>query len=356
VEAKQTITTELSSQQATSSIEAEKAIQVATQLLRSRCNDQTSFYRGIKLRDGEAILKFRVKESRICPYGEEHTRNSFGIVCDGICMEYRCLSSGCKERPRVLLGLHHWLSHLISKSRFDLRPIQEAERIILRAKSTMDKVQYQQICQELTQIAIKTMNHYFCVLDGSSKVLFIESIFVERGTTWVPNDSILRTRAEFLERSESFNLDSHKIGNLGKVWCKSSARKTLNKVVFETNSRLVSPDKYNMFYGFPFAYDADQPVDMIQIDLLLKHINEVLADNDPAVAEYILNWLAHLVQKPYKKIGTALVFRSDQGAGKSIVTDFVGKRVIGSRYYLYCNDMEKVTGKFNGIAANLLLV
>jgi hypothetical protein len=159
VKAKQTITTELSSQQATSSIEAEKAIQVATQLLQSRCNNQTSFYRGIKLRDGEAILKFRVKESRICPYGEEHTRNSFGIVCNGICMEYRCLSSGCKERPRVLLGLHHCPSLLISKSRFDLRPIQEAERIILRAKSTMDKVHYQQICQQLTQIAIRTMNY-----------------------------------------------------------------------------------------------------------------------------------------------------------------------------------------------------
>jgi hypothetical protein len=34
----------------------------------------------------------------------------------------------------------------------------------------------------------------------------------------------------------------------------------------------------------------------------------------------------------------------------------MGKYVIGSRYYLYCNDMKKVIGKFNGIAANLLLV
>jgi hypothetical protein len=74
------------------------------------------------------------------------------------------------------------------------------------------------------------------------------------------------------------------------------------------------------------------------------------------VNDYILNWLAHIIQKPEKKIGTALVFRSSQGAGKSLVTDFVGKQVIGALHYLYCNDMDKVIGKFNGLSANLLLV
>jgi hypothetical protein len=158
-----------------------------------------------------------------------------------------------------------------------------------------DSVQYQLLCEQLSTIVIQTMNHYFCVLDGSSKVLFIETLYAQRGNTWTPDDSILRTRAEFLERLELFNLDILTIGNLEKLWCRSSARKTLNKVVFETNPCVASSNNYNLFYGFPFPYDVQKTVDMTKIAPLLNHVHEVLANNNPTIAEYILDWLAHLV-------------------------------------------------------------
>jgi hypothetical protein len=68
--------------------ELNEAVKMATSLIRSKCNDLTSCYKGMKMHDGEAILKFKVKGSRECPYGEKHTSNSFSVISNGICMQY----------------------------------------------------------------------------------------------------------------------------------------------------------------------------------------------------------------------------------------------------------------------------
>lgn len=74
----------------------------------------------------------------------------------------------------------------------------------------------------------------------------------------------------------------------------------------------------HLFHGFPLACKPRLPVDHDAIDPLLQHIHKVLASKESNVNDYILNWLAHIIQNPEKKIGTALVFRSSQGAASDI--------------------------------------
>ena len=50
-------------------------------------------------------------------------------------------------------------------------------------------------------------------------------------------------------------------------------------------------------------------------------------------AEYVLNWLAHLVQKVGKKMTVALVAIGKEGTGKSIVGRIIGI-ILGPRYFL----------------------
>jgi hypothetical protein len=66
--------------------------------------------------------------------------------------------------------------------------------------------------------------------------------------------------------------------------------------------------------------------------------------------------MAHGVQRPWRKIQVALPFRGPQGCGKSMLWDFYGTLIIGSRNYLYCNEIDKNIGKFNFLAANKLLI
>jgi hypothetical protein len=42
--------------------------------------------------------------------------------------------------------------------------------------------------------------------------------------------------------------------------------------------------------------------------------------------------------------------------GKSTVVDFFGTKILGSKNYLYCNEIEKVIGQFNALSGNRLLI
>jgi hypothetical protein len=91
-----------------------------------------------------------------------------------------------------------------------------------------------------------------------------------------------------------------------------------------------------------------------KIPKLLWHIRNILANGCEHTCEYLKHWLAHVIQKPHKKTGVALVIRSKQGSGKSALFDFFGIMILGIDLYLYCQDLENVIGSFNAVAANKL--
>ena len=54
----------------------------------------------------------------------------------------------------------------------------------------------------------------------------------------------------------------------------------------------------------------------------LEHLNYIL-DGDTTAIGYILNWFAHLVQKPWIKIKSAPLIIGEQGIGKSMIGDMI---------------------------------
>lgn len=64
--------------------------------------------------------------------------------------------------------------------------------------------------------------------------------------------------------------------------------------------------KSNIFSRFcGFVYDAVQNDAITQP--YLNHIKEVICDNNNDVYEYIMNWLACIIQNPIVKTGTVIV-------------------------------------------------
>lgn len=98
---------------------------------------------------------------------------------------------------------------------------------------------------------------------------------------------------------------------------------------------------FNLFQGFP-EVDAAQSVDR----KILDHLKHVLCAGNEAFYEYVLNWLAHLIQHPTDKVGVCLVFMGTQGTGKNLFWEWFGKHVLG-RYFTVLNRVEQLTGKFN---------
>ncbi|CAB4418754.1 unnamed protein product [Rhizophagus irregularis] len=120
----------------------------------------------------------------------------------------------------------------------------------------------------------------------------------------------------------------------------------INFLPYPPNNPKPDTDFFNLFLGFK-AKPATE-INKEIMEPILWHVKNVICDGDERLNEYIWNWWAFLVQKPDEKPRTILVLKSAlQQCGKNIITDFIGKKVLGPLLYFGTSDLEKVLGKFN---------
>jgi hypothetical protein len=78
---------------------------------------------------------------------------------------------------------------------------------------------------------------------------------------------------------------------------------------------------------------------------VLEHIRELWTKGDVAVSEYLLSWMAHLIQRPGVKMTVAPVLKGGQGAGKGIIIQKLAD-IIGPEHFLGVRNVDSVTGCF----------
>ena len=88
---------------------------------------------------------------------------------------------------------------------------------------------------------------------------------------------------------------------------------------------------------------------------LEKHLLDNVCNGDRGLLNYLLNWCAHLVQRPREKPGVALVFRGVKGAGKSKLGEALGK-IVGKAHYFVASQPEQILGKHNAALTRTLLI
>jgi len=114
---------------------------------------------------------------------------------------------------------------------------------------------------------------------------------------------------------------------------------------------------FNLFCGF-HAQDYNLTITKerrTEIELVFQeHMYQVMSNSDLEVYKYILNWMAHLIQKTIAKseVGVLLLFKGEQGAGKNILWEFFAKYVIGTKHSRYFQRIEQITGNFNALCSN----
>lgn len=80
--------------------------------------------------------------------------------------------------------------------------------------------------------------------------------------------------------------------------------------------------------------------------LLRQLIYETLCDGDQASGDYVVRWLAYMVQKPWLPAETAICFHGAKGTGKSTLGEVL-VRMVGA-HGMSVTSSEHFTGKFNG--------
>lgn len=124
---------------------------------------------------------------------------------------------------------------------------------------------------------------------------------------------------------------------LGFYWFRHPLRRQYRGVKFAPRTSF--DDYYNLWSGFSVLPKEGD------CSLYLEHVQKVIAGGDERIADYILDWMAHAVQKPSELVGTAIVLRGKQGTGKGFFCNIFGS-LFGS-HYTHISQPSHLTGRFN---------
>ena len=134
---------------------------------------------------------------------------------------------------------------------------------------------------------------------------------------------------------------------LAKYWMSHPQRRQYEGIVFDPSRREI-PQHFNLWRGFsiePKLGDCSK---------FLAHLHDNVCRGDEALYNWVVGWMADIVQHPAKKVGTSLALRGPQGVGKTKVGEVLGS-LLGPHYALV-SDPRFITGRFNGHLVSCILL
>jgi len=135
--------------------------------------------------------------------------------------------------------------------------------------------------------------------------------------------------------------------SVSKLWMRHERRRQYSGLVLDPSGKAAGA--YNIWQGFGVA-----PDDSGFCDIFLDHLRDNVCSGDDEQFEYLLGYLAHLVQKPWEKPGVALALRGRKGTGKSLVSQTAGALL--PRHTVKVSHARHLTGNFNAHLAPAILV
>jgi len=125
---------------------------------------------------------------------------------------------------------------------------------------------------------------------------------------------------------------------IADTWWEWPHRKTMDGIIFDPEKN--HPNFFNLWDGWA--------VDPVPGDwsLTKELMREVLCDGDEEAYEYLLNWIAYMIQKPNSPAEVAICFHGDMGTGKSTLGNLL--TYLAGQHGLAITNPELLTGRFNG--------
>jgi hypothetical protein len=136
-------------------------------------------------------------------------------------------------------------------------------------------------------------------------------------------------------------------GPLASKWLNWPQRANYNRIVFDPSGE-AREDEYNSWRGLTIQPEKGD------CSLIVHHIYDVLCGGNKLVYTYVIQWLALLVQQPWKKPGVALVMKSREGAGKSMIAEML-LDIFGSHGFTTAIK-DAVAGRFNAHLYDKVLI
>jgi hypothetical protein len=141
------------------------------------------------------------------------------------------------------------------------------------------------------------------------------------------------------------------------LWKESPHRLTF-KTITMCDPKDCPPDVFNLWRGprippeLARAYREKSVLGLkthkvISTQTILDHIYTVFCSEDTEYYTYMINWLAHLVQRPLTRTNSCIILQSQEGVGKDIILARTMKAILGENHVLITARADDLGGKFN---------
>jgi len=139
--------------------------------------------------------------------------------------------------------------------------------------------------------------------------------------------------------------------------------KTYRQAVFKPYLHVkdvkIYDDCLNLFSGFPHSdVLADKSITTelyLKSDIFSNFKNKLCnGEKEPSSFDYVDNYVAHMIQKPFERPDSMVVLSGSQGTGKDLFVSFI-QSMIGSNLVVQIDKMESLLQNFNTSIAQKLL-
>lgn len=144
------------------------------------------------------------------------------------------------------------------------------------------------------------------------------------------------------------------------AWTRDNLIRSYKSIVAKPPPEEVPEGCYNTFNGFAagrYRVSAGRMVDTDSADVqALIDFVHILCNRDQEVADYLLDWVAQILQQPSRKIGISIILRGDQGVGKNRFTD-ICCRLLGSDKSLETSSPQNILyGQYTSLREGRFLI
>lgn len=141
--------------------------------------------------------------------------------------------------------------------------------------------------------------------------------------------------------------------NIHDAWMQMPGRTLYDKMIFEpgwSEEKCAKENALNLWTGFAVKQKKGG-----SWNLLREHVRVNMCNEDEEYFEWLLTWMAQLVQFPGEKQGSATVVKGAMGSGKTKLSFWL-REAIGKAHSVEVTQSTQVLGKFNKLLESQILV
>jgi hypothetical protein len=205
------------------------------------------------------------------------------------------------------------------------------------------ETQFEEIKEDQEEFYLEKINKEYALIYMEGSHFILHETVDEKGR---PKRNFL-TEQTFKRRFSPYTVQ--KSGTYAEIWLDWVKRREFSGICFAPE-RTPRHGYYNLWRGFtcqPKPYSEATREAQQGFDMFIAHTRENICRGDELLFQWLLGYFAHMVQSPWERPLTTVVFRGGKGVGKNALIDRVGA-LIGSGHYLVAHDGRYLTSNFNG--------